>query len=70
MTEQKSRNLLKGGEPMAAKEQNVTISIKVKLYPDQKTIEEFKKLTTAYSEAATWLSDLMFNDFSNFGNDN
>ena len=49
---------------MAAKEQNVTISIKVKLYPDQKTIEEFKKLTTAYSEAATWLSDLMFNDFS------
>lgn len=28
---------------MAAKEQNVTISIKVKLYPDQKTIEEFKK---------------------------
>lgn len=30
---------------MAAKEQNVTISIKVKLYPDQKTIEEFKKLT-------------------------
>ena len=29
---------------MAAKEQNVTISIKVKLYPDQKTIEEFKKL--------------------------
>lgn len=49
---------------MAAKEQNATISIKVKLYPDQKTIEEFKKLTTAYSEAATWLSDLMFNDFS------
>lgn len=49
---------------MAAKEQNVTISIKVKLYPDQKTIEEFKKLTTTYSEAATWLSDLMFNDFS------
>ena len=30
---------------MSAKEQNVTISIKVKLYPDQKTIEEFKKLT-------------------------
>ena len=29
---------------MSAKEQNVTISIKVKLYPDQKTIEEFKKL--------------------------
>ena len=29
---------------MAAKEQNVTISKKVKLYPDQKTIEEFKKL--------------------------
>ena len=27
-------------------------------------VEEFKKLTTAYSEAATWLSDLMFNDFS------
>ena len=52
---------------MAAKEQNVTISIKVKLYPDQKTIEEFKKLTTAYSEAATWLSDLMFNDFSSPG---
>ena len=49
---------------MTVKEQNVTISIKVKLYPDQKTIEEFKKLTTAYSEAATWLSDLMFNDFS------
>ena len=49
---------------MSVKEQNVTISIKVKLYPDQKTIEEFKKLTTAYSEAATWLSDLMFNDFS------
>lgn len=49
---------------MATTEQNVTISIKVKLYPDQKTIEEFKKLTTAYSEAATWLSDLMFNDFS------
>ena len=49
---------------MSAKEQNVTISIKVKLYPDQKTIEEFKKLTAAYSEAATWLSDLMFNDFS------
>ena len=49
---------------MAAKEQNVTISIKVKLYPDQKAIEEFKKLTTAYSEAATGLSDLMFNDFS------
>lgn len=49
---------------MAVKEQNITISIKVKLYPDQKTIEEFKKLTTAYSEAATWLSDLMFNDFS------
>lgn len=38
---------------MSVKEQNVTISIKVKLYPDQKTIEEFKKLTTAYSEAAT-----------------
>lgn len=34
------------------------------MYPDQKTIEEFKKLTAAYSEAATWLSDLMFNDFS------
>ena len=49
---------------MSAKEQNVTISIKVKLYPDQKTIEEFKKLTAAYSEATTWLSDLMFNDFS------
>ena len=49
---------------MPAKEQDVRIAIKVKLYPDQKTIEEFKKLTTAYSEAATWLSDLMFNDFS------
>lgn len=49
---------------MPAKEQDVTISIKAKLYPDQNTIEEFKKLTTAYSEAATWLSDLMFNDFS------
>lgn len=49
---------------MPAKEQDVTISIKAKLYPDQKTIEEFKKLTTAYSEVATWLSGLMFNDFS------
>ena len=49
---------------MPAKEQDVAISIKAKLYPDQNTIEEFKKLTTAYSEAATWLSDLMFNDFS------
>lgn len=49
---------------MTVKEQNVTISVKLKLYPDQKAIEEFKKLTTAYSEAATWLSDLMFNDFS------
>ena len=49
---------------MPANEQDVRIAIKVKLYPDQKTIEEFKKLTTAYSEAATWLSDLMFNDFS------
>lgn len=49
---------------MPAKEQDVTISIKAKLYPDQNTIEEFKKLTTAYSEAATWLSGLMFNDFS------
>lgn len=49
---------------MPAKEQDVTISIKAKLYPDQNTIEEFKKPTTAYSEAATWLSDLMFNDFS------
>ena len=48
---------------MAAKEQNVTISIKVKLYPDQKTIEEFKKLTTAYSEAATWLSALCLTTF-------
>lgn len=37
---------------MPAKEQDVTISIKAKLYPDQNTIEEFKKLTTAYSEAA------------------
>ena len=33
---------------MPAKEQDVTISIKAKLYPDQNTIEEFKKLTTAY----------------------
>lgn len=48
---------------MPAKEQDVTISIKAKLYPDQNTIEKFKKLTTAYSEAATWLSGLMFNDF-------
>lgn len=46
---------------MTVKEQNVTISVKLKLYSDQKAIEEFKKLTTAYSEAATWLSDLMFN---------
>ena len=29
---------------MPAKEQDVTISIKAKLYPDQNTIEEFKKL--------------------------
>ena len=33
---------------MPAKEQNVTISIKAKLYPDQKTIEEFKKLTAGH----------------------
>ena len=39
---------------MTAKEQDVTISIKAKLYPDQNTIEEFKKLTTAYSEAVSY----------------
>ena len=45
---------------MAAKEQNVTISIKVKLYPDQKTIEEFKKLTTAYSHGFLTLCLMTF----------
>ena len=48
---------------MPAKEQDVTISIKAKLYPDQNTIEKFKKLTTAYSEAATWLSALCLMTF-------
>ena len=64
MTEQKSTKSAERRKANGSKEQNVTISIKAKLYPDQKTIEEFKKLTAAYSEAATWLSDLMFNDFS------